>query len=469
MSNDRKGKKRVIVVGGGISGLSCAFLIQQLAADRGLNIELVLLEKLSETGGSTRTDIEDGFTCEWGPNGFLDNEPKTLELVDKLDLESELIKADESAANRYIFHHGKMHLLPTKPPKFLASDILPFHAKLRMARELFIPASTHAGDETVKAFGERRLGKSFAKYMLDPMVSGIFAGDAGALSLKAVFPKMIEMEQKYGGLFKAQFAKKKEKKKAGKTEGVPSGPSGTLHTFRKGMGQLTQTLATKVVHSIFKGVEVKSIDYRNDCFHVFSMDRTWTANAVVMAQPSYAAAEAVTDLSPDTATALRDIPYAPVDVVCHGHTMEQLGHPLNGFGVLIPRSEGIRSLGTLWSDSIFPGQAPPNRKLLRTILGGAHDPAILELSSGNLHNLANSDHSVVMDVKGNPLYKKHFRHPQGIAQYNVGHLQRVAKADRLQKELPGLFFTGAGYRGVSVNGVVKDAFRIADELMDIIT
>jgi oxygen-dependent protoporphyrinogen oxidase len=159
-----------------------------------------------------------------------------------------------------------------------------------------------------------------------------------------------------------------------------------------------------------------------------------------------------------------EIWHAPVDVACHGHASADLGHPLDGFGVLIPRSEGIRALGTLWSDAIFPGQAPRGKRLLRTILGGAHDPEIAELPEEELHATAHRAHRRVMDVRGEPEFRASFRHRRGIAQYTIGHLDRVAKAEALERELPGLHFTGASYRGVSVNGCAKDARQIARRL-----
>ncbi len=460
-------RPRIVVIGGGIAGLASAYLTRELARERVVEIELTVLEANERHGGSTRTDHVDGYTCEWGPNGFLDNEPATLDLVKRVGLNGELVKADENSANRYIYHSGKMHLVPTKPPKFLVSDILPFTAKLRMAREFFIPAKSDDSDETVDGFGRRRLGNAFAELMLDPMVSGIFAGNTKELSLAAVFPKMVEMERDYGGLFRAMIAKQKEAKRSGKTAGGPGGPNAVLHTFKQGMGQLPDALAELLGDALVTNAPVQTVTRREDGrFRVVSDDRTLDADAVIVAAPSYAAAAMIGEIDENVSNALAAIQYAPVDVVCHGHPVDHLSDPLRGFGVLIPRREGIRSLGTLWSDAIFPGQAPDQHRLLRTIMGGAHDPQITELEADKLHATAAADHAKVQGVIGEPSMKREFRFERGIAQYTVGHLNRVRTSETLENDLPGLYFTGASYRGVSINGCAKDAFRVATSLSE---
>lgn len=460
-------RPRVLVVGGGIAGLATAFLIDESARARGVTPELRVFEASDQPGGNTRTERVDGYLCEWGPNGFLDNEPATLDLVKRAGLEGDLVKANENAANRYIYHGGAMRAVPTKPPAFLASDILPLHAKLRMALELVLPAKRDDEDETVDSFGRRRLGRTFAELMLDPMVSGIFAGDTRKLSLEAVFPKMVAMEDEYGGLFRAMIAKQRAAKKAGTTAGGPAGPNAVLHTFRVGMGQLTDRLASLLGSRLHTGIPVSGVERADGGgFVVSAGGSTWSADAVVLACPSYAAAGLIDGIDSEVAAALASIEHAPVDVVCHGHPIDNLSDPLNGFGVLIPRREGIRSLGTLWSDAIFPGQAPEGYRLLRTILGGAHDPAITRLTEEQLHATVVADNRRVMSLDGEPDMRWSWRHERGIAQYNVGHLDRVGRSERLERDLPGLWFTGASYRGVSINGCAKDAANVAGAVVD---
>lgn len=450
----------MVVVGAGIAGLSCAYLIKDKCRKIGIDLDLTVLEAENTHGGSTRTDIIDGYTCEWGPNGFLDNEPATLELINMLGMNNRLVSADESAGRRFIYHGGKMREIALNPLKFLKSDILPWSSKLRMGLEFFIPRYNGNGDETVYSFGQRRLGRNFAKYLLDPMVSGIFAGNIEELSLKAVFPNMYSMEQEYGGLFKALIGKKLKARKTGKKAGGPGGPGALLHTFKNGMGELPDLLASRLEKELKTSSQVKRVEYSNESFVVKTDHELFEADTVILACPSFEAARIVSDLNSETAGKLNEILYAPVDVVCHGHPKENIAHDVKGFGVLIPRSEGIRSLGCLWSDSIFPGQAPRDSHLLRTILGGAHDYEIVEESESSINNTAHNDMDRLLGIREKPSFKKIFRHPKGIAQYIVGHLEKLSTIDHLEKNLPGLFFTGASYRGVSINGCVKDAFRV---------
>jgi oxygen-dependent protoporphyrinogen oxidase len=269
------------------------------------------------------------------------------------------------------------------------------------------------------------------------------------------------MERDYGGLFRALIAKSWEARKSGGTIGGPAGANATLHTFRGGMGELTETLARALPEAVRTATPAEAIALHDSGWNVFAAGGALAADAVVLACPSYVAAKIIRDHSPKTAGIIRDIPFAPVDVICHGHRAEDLGHSLRGFGVLIPRSEGMRSLGTLWSDSIFPGQAPQGTHLLRTLIGGAHDPDVVKLSAEEIEHTAEKDHNTLYQVKNPPLFRKVIRHEKGIAQYTLGHPARVAAIDALEHDAHGLYFTGASYRGVSVNGCVKDAFRVA--------
>ncbi|MDD5088469.1 MAG: protoporphyrinogen oxidase [bacterium] len=452
---------RVAVVGAGVAGLATAFMIRELGRAANRAVEISIFEAGARYGGSTRTERLDGYLCEWGPNGFLDNEPATFDLIARLGLADRLVKASAAAANRYIFHSGKLHEVPLKPSAFLRSDILPLTAKLRMALELVIPAKRDDAEETVYSFGRRRLGSAFATYLLDPMVSGIFAGNTRELSLPAVFPKMVALEREYGGLFRAMFALQKQAKRSGKKAGGPAGASSILHTFRDGMGELTDALAEHLSGTLRERCAVKSVERRTGFWIVRADNTDLETDAVVLACPSFAAAEIIRDLDSRVSSALSEIEHAPVDVVCHGYRSQDIAHSLNGFGVLIPRSERIRILGCLWSDSIFPGQAPVGRRLLRTIMGGAHDRQVVQLGAEELNRIAFEDSRRLLPIERPPEFRKLFRHPRGIAQYTIGHPQRIAVIEHLERQAPGLFFTGASYRGVSVNGCAKDALRTA--------
>lgn len=465
--NQNRNKIRVAIIGGGVAGLSAAFRIREELRTSGIDHELVLFEQEKKCGGATQTITEKGYALEHGPNGWLSSEPLTGRLIDELGLTSELIPANESAGNRYIFTRNKLQPIPTTPPRFLMSGLLRPWEKLRVAKEYFTPPRKDDHDETIFDFGCRRLGKGFAETMLDPMVSGIFAGDIHQLSLPATFPKMRSMELEYGGLFKAMFAKKREKKKnkTNSQEAGPSGPAGVLTTLQGGTGRLSETLATTMSDVIQKGKEVSSLSRENDQFVVMCDGNKQSFDAVVMAVPAHRASGIIEPLNMQISQTLREISFANVAVVCHAYDSQTIPQKLNGFGHLIPRRDGIRALGCLWTSCIFPNQAPNGKVLLRTIFGGAHDPGILDLSDSELIDLVTESTATTIGFNAKPLESWIFRHPRGIAQYTLGHRERVKKVEQFCEELPGLAFVGASYRGVALNRCIRDAYTIAPRIL----
>ncbi len=465
--NQNRNKIRIAIIGGGVAGLSAAFRLREELRTAGRDYELVLFEQANKCGGATQTIIEKGYALEHGPNGWLSSEPLTGRLVNELGLSNELISANEAAGNRYIFTRNKLQPIPTTPLKFLMSGLLRPWEKLRVAKEYFTPPRPDDHDETIFDFGCRRLGKGFTETMLDPMVSGIFAGDIHQLSLPATFPKMRSMELEYGGLFKAMFAKKREKKKnkSKSQEAGPSGPAGVLTTLQGGTGKLSETLATTMSDVIQKGKEVSSLTRENDQFVLACNGDKQSFDAVVMAVPAHRASGIIEPLDLQISQTLQEITFANVAVVCHAYERQTIPQNLNGFGHLIPRRDGIRALGCLWTSCIFPNQAPNEKVLLRTIFGGAHDPEILNLSDSDLIDLVIESTATTLGFHAKPLESWIFRHPHGIAQYTLGHRERVKKIEQFCEQLPGLAFVGASYRGVALNRCIRDAYTIAPRIL----
>ncbi len=462
--------KRVAIVGGGIAGLSLAHaLLRRGARDRG--VEVTVVEKSPRPGGNIRTEEVDGYLCEWGPNGFLDSVPETLELIGSLGLEDHVQVSDERARKRYIYRRGRLHLLPGGPGEFLASGLLSGRGKLRIALEPFAPPRPE-GDETIHAFASRRIGREAADVLIDSMVSGVFAGDSRQLSLRACFPKMWQMETDHGGLVRALFAKMRQRRRG--PEGAIGSPAGRLTSFRGGTEELVRGLAQALGDRLRTSARIVALrespaagDGSPGRRYVLDLERGGAveANAVVLSGPSSESAAIVAGADPELAGALREIPAAPLVVVCLAYEESRLPRPLDGFGFLVPRGEGPRILGALWDSSIYPGRAPAGRVLIRAMVGGAQDPEAIALSEDRLLEIVRGDLAVTMGLDLEPVFLRIFRHPLGIPQYTVGHRYRLERIEEYLARHPALHVAGNSYRGVAINSCVAEAGPLADRLL----
>ena len=464
--------KKVIVIGGGISGLATAWLLRDKAAAAGIDLELLLLEKENRAGGKIRSIREEGYTCEWGPNGFLDSKPQTLELCSALGVSGRLHRSSDNARKRFIFSGGELHRLPENGPSFLKSRLISWPGKLRLALEPtpFIASAPAGTDETLADFGRRRLGREALEKLIAPMVSGIFAGDPETMSLVSCFPRIAELEREYGGLIRAMIMLGKKKKQdiaAGKAVSSAAGPGGVLTSFREGIQYLSDALADSLGGVVRGGSQVSGVTKRCDGrFHVCCAGGgEYEADIVIVASPAFAAADMLEGLDGGISHQLRQIPYASMTVVCFGYERERIPHPLDGFGYLIPKGEGKSILGTLWDSSMFEDRAPQGRVLLRSMMGGACFPEYVSLSDDEIAARVRRDLSAVMGITAAPSFVRIFRHEQAIPQYTVGHGRRLEQLYGLQRQHPGLILTGNSYRGIGLNDCVAAAQRASDEAL----
>ncbi len=469
--------RRVVIVGGGISGLSIAEAISRKSEAEGRPVDVTVLESEAEPGGKIRTLEQDGFVVETGPHGFLDKEPEVFALTDRLGLADDLIQADESSAKRYIVRQGKLRLVPMKPSQGVFSDILPFFAKLRLGMEPFSKARP-AHEETVWEFAARRIGKTAADVLVDAMVTGIYGGDPKALSLKSAFPRMYELESKYGGLVKAQMALAKEKKlllAAGdgqeslpkKPSSAPGQPTGTLHSYRHGLGQLTTALAERA--DVRYGFSAEGIDKAAafDMFRVRGTGDAVEADAVVLTAPAFVSASLLAPHAPQVAEHFNQVPYSDISVVVQGFKLSDVPGGGDGFGFLAPHGEGRRILGSIYASSVFPPHVPEGMIMFRTLLGGARNAKMAAAGDAELLTAAKAELAQLGCVPeaATPVLQKVIRWPKGIPQYTMGHAERVAAADAVESTVPGVFVGGNGFRGVAMLACVGDAQKVADRVV----
>jgi oxygen-dependent protoporphyrinogen oxidase len=460
---------KITVIGGGISGLAAATAIQQHAEAANLEIDLRLIEKELRLGGKISSIQEEGYLCEWGPNGFLDNKPMTLVLCRAIGIESSLLRSNDNARKRFIYSGAVLHQLPENGPAFLKSKLISWPGKLRLAMEPFIPAYRGDKDETLADFGRRRLGAEALDKLIAPMVSGIFAGNPETMSLKSCFPRIHQLETEYGGLIKAMVRLAKQKKaerKAGQAVASAAGPGGVLTSFHEGIQELTDGIAFQLQGEVHTGTEVSSIGKSADGFRLELADGTsLESDLVISASPAFAVAEMVAQLDHGLAELLRSIPYAPMHVVCFGYQRDKISHTLDGFGYLIPKKEGCHTLGTLWDSSIFPNRAPEGHVLLRSMLGGATNPEAMDLDEEQVVGQVQTDLKKIMGINADPDFTRVFRHPQAIPQYTVGHQRKLNALQEALGNHPGLFLTGNAFLGIGLNDCVNAANRIAAEVM----
>jgi len=455
-------KTRVAIVGGGITGLAAAAWLEH---DHRID-DLLVIESSSRAGGKIRSEIDAGYTVEWGPQGFLDNAPDTLELARNQGLENALVQADEAAADRFILRSGVLRRVATSPLAFMLSDILPIGGRLRLLAEPF--ARTRPDhDETVFNFARRRIGPRAAEVLVDAMVTGVFAGNSRELSLAATFPRMAAMEAEHGSLTRAMIAKMRAARRDGTPSGGPSGPGGTLTSFSGGMARLPDSLAEGLGDRLLLGRGVQQLRVEGGSFILSTEAGNIEAQSVLLTLPAERAASLLENTAPAAAKPLSEIPTAPIAVVMLAYDADAFGRPVHGFGFLVPRGEAPGLLGTLYCHDIFPGQAPPGSLFLRAMVGGARAPAAAALDDDELTTLVRAALERILGANPEPDRVWTVRWEKGISQYTVGHLDRVAAAEEAASNA-GIELAGSPYRGVSVNDCIKQAraaaTRVAERL-----
>ncbi len=431
---------RVVVIGAGISGLVTAEWLRD-------SHDVVVLEAGPRAGGNVWTHHDDGHTLEQSANGFLDNEPALRRLFERLGLSQQVRPAADGP--RYIFHGGQMVPVPTSPPALVRTPLLPWWAKLRLMLEPF--QGIGEGDESIHDFATRRLGRLAAERLVGTMVLGIWAGDSGELSLPACFPKMRAMEEEHGSLIRAMLARRAD-------PSVAAGPPGHLTSFQDGLRTLTEGLAERLdvqVQTPATGLEAGG--------SVRTPGGAIEADAIVLACPGHVTAELLHPLDPEAAGALSDTPYVPVAVVCTSLPREGW-EPPEGFGCLVARAEGLPILGTLFTSNLFPDHAPADRFLVRSIVGGALRPALVGVADEDLIKVVGQANEQLLGPVPDGARSWVFRHPKGIPQYTLGHLDRVRRARGAEARHPGLFLTGNHLDGVAVKDCVRDGERVAQRV-----
>ncbi len=438
--------QKTAIFGAGITGLTAAFELQQ----RG--IECVIFEATERAGGCIKTIKENGFLVECGPNSILDTHPELGKLISRLGLNDRKLPANPAANNRFIVRDGKPIALPASPPAFIKSNAFSAKAKLRLMREPFIKSRSNE-TESLADFVVRRLGQEFLDYAINPFVSGIYAGDPEKLATCHAFPKLYALEQKYGSLIKGAIKGARERKKRAEV----ASKDAHMFTFDDGMEVLPKTLAAKLGGALRLNTPVERIQRQ---------DNKWIVNGeafsdVLLAIPAHAMPKlnAPFDLS-----AFSDIYYPAVTSLSLGFSANQFTHPLNGFGMLIPKIEHRFALGALFPSSIFAGRAPDGRALLTVFIGGSQSPERALLDEGKMLDSVLKDLRDLLGLAGEPDFRHTSVWPQAIPQYNVGYEKHLNLMQQIEADFPGIHFAGHYRDGISVANSILSGLHAAQRM-----
>jgi len=450
----------VLVIGGGISGLAAAFQLTR----RGLAVAVI--DAGSRPGGVIGTERREDVLYERGPNSILDTGPFINEMLGELGILSERVEISAIAAKRFLVRGGRLNALPASPSAFLTTPLFSAGAKLRLLKEPFIKRARADAEESVAQFVLRRLGREFLDYAVEPFVAGVYAGDPNELSLSAAFPRLHEIERRYGSLIRGQILGARER--AGR--GAKAKNVAPSFSFREGLQTLTDVLV-RSIGSVATGTRAMRVSRDSDGALVVDAEHEGAmcqkrARALVLAVPADCAATLVRDFAPGAASALGEIPYAGVVSVAQSYRRVDVLHPLDGFGVLAPRVEKRLILGTLFSSSMFEGRARWDEVLFTTFIGGRRNPELLSRSDEDLAAIVREELAALVGARGAPVFSAVTRWPRAIPQYTLGHLDRIRRAEQAQHAMPGLHLCASYRGGVAVGDCIRSGRETAKAVMN---
>ncbi len=476
--------KRIAIIGGGISGLAAAFTIEEKRKS-GTPIGYVLFEAGPRLGGVLATERVDGCVVEAGPDSFLTEKPWAADLCRQVGLEDQLIGSNDSARKTYIVRKGKlvempdglMFMVPTKIMPTVLSPLFSWTTKVRMAAEWFHPPRDPAEDETVAEMVRRHYGSEMVDLLADPLLSGIYGGDASQLSVRAVLPRFADMETRHGSLGRAMLSNRKASNRKASTRKsnrepaatVPEAPAPPIFSSLKGgMQQMVDAVVARLdAKALKRSAPVQSLIRQDNGWTVCAGYQTDHFDAVIVALPAPAAAVVLQGADEYLARDLGDIPYTSSVTVTLGFDEKVRPQLPPGFGFLVPRSEGHRMLAATFVHNKFLHRAPENRALVRCFLGGARDEQILQSSDQEILALVRDElrQLVGVELLAEPVFARLYRWKAAMAQYSVGHLERVQRIEGFRQKLSGLALAGNGYNGIGVPDCVRSGSEAAGKIL----
>ncbi|KAB2879268.1 protoporphyrinogen oxidase [bacterium] len=450
----------ITIIGAGISGLTLAWWLHK----EGLDVTVV--ESDSSVGGTMKTLRDGDWLIETGPNSALATTPLFDTLSRELGIESEICFSKPSAKKRYILRDGKLHMLPMSPLSFLNSGLWSCGAKWRLLKEPFISRADK--EETLAQFVERRLGREFLDYAINPFVAGVYAGDPAQLSVRDAFPKLYALEKEHGSLIRGAM----KKKKRSADDGSVAKNRAEMFSYRMGMQSLPLALHKALGNRVRTGIRVHALSRSGNDTGEFIIKAEengraveWMSDKIVLAVPAYTAGKCVEDLAPETADILKSISYAPAAEIFLGYPASAVRMNLDGFGFLIPEKEKRSILGAIWTSSIFDGRMPEGHVAFTVFVGGARQPELVDQNESALTVLAETELNLIMGIQGSPVYSRVHKWIKAIPQYRIGHGQMMNKLAKTERSMSGLYFTGNYRGGISVGDCLMQSDQLAKRIV----
>ena len=470
---------RIIIIGGGITGLAAAYKLKEAARKSSVSLNLQLLEAMNRVGGVIQTEAKGDFLLESGPDSFITEKPWALELVKILGLEDRLIQTNSSHRKTFIALKGKLHpipegfylISPSRMWPFLTSPVFSWKGKFRMGLEFLIPAKKIEEDESMGAFVKRRFGREAVDRIAQPMVGGIYTADVRKLSLLATMPQFRQMEKEYGSLIRALRTRKQQQEKESNQSEAPRGARYDLFVApEKGMQVLVEALRKKlspgniVLNAPVQSLQLDSSKNTWVIKYGYKKPVTVEADAVCLAVPAHQAAKILEPTLPELSAELLAIPHKSTATANFIYERKDVPHPLNGFGFVVPPRENCSILACTFSSVKFAGRAPKGKIILRAFLGGALQPEIVKLSDEQMEWAIRKDLRVLLGIQAAPSTVSIRRYFNAMPLYMVGHLDRVARIERLIKKTKGLALAGNAYHGIGVPDCIHSAQQATEAL-----
>lgn len=451
--------KSVAIIGGGITGLTAAVRL------KGLGVPVTVYEGGSRVGGVIQSVRKNGFLAEFGPNSILETSPLITSLIQDLGLHNRRVNANADAAKRYVVRRKAPVAMPSSPAKFFTTPLFSTGAKLRLLVEPLMFRCPADKEESLENFVLRRLGRDFLDYAINPLVGGIYAGNPAKLSVKHAFPKLHALEQKYGSLLLGQFLGARERKKTGETSKQDAKP----FSFENGLQDLIDALQQRLGSDLKLQTAVYKITEGNDGWQLTAQqdgrEAVFEHSNVVLALPAHKLANVrLKTRKPADLKLLEQVYYPPVASVVLGFHREDVVHPLDGFGMLIPQKENFSILGCLFSSSLFPNRAPDGDVTLTCYIGGARNPDLAFLPHDQLVATCVKDLKTILGINGEPVFQHIQVFQKAIPQYELGYGRFKDRMTEIENNSPGLFFAGHARDGISLGDSIVSGHRVAEKI-----